>query len=158
MYNGDAGGYYVIFSILNNNHTYKNILRDNDFVVNFPDIDVFPKCYQTIEKYPDETDEITASGLTTEPSQAVNAPRIKECFLNLECRLEWHRPLYDSSDWHLFAGKVVHVGIEKTRVRSGTYRRYGSNGFIYNIHSPIDPGTGEQDAGMVGKIEPVQKM
>jgi len=31
-----------------------------------------------------ETDEITASGLTVEKAIKVNAPRIKECFLNIE--------------------------------------------------------------------------
>jgi len=157
-YTGDAGGYYVIFSILNNNHTYKNILRDKDFVVNFPDIDVFPKCYETIENNSDETDEIAGVGLTIEPSKAVDAPRIKECFLNLECRLGWHRPLHDGSLWHVFAGEVVHLAIDSNRVQSGTYRRYASGGFIYNIHNPTNPETGEQDGGMVGRIEPVQKI
>ncbi len=104
MYTGDSGGYYVIFSILNNNHTFKNILRDREFVVNFPEKDIFPKCFKTIEINNDEIDEITAMGLTAEPSQAVDAPRIKECFLNLECRLDWHQPLHEGSVWHIFAG------------------------------------------------------
>ena len=157
-YLGDGGGYYVIFGIGNKNHTYKNIMRDKDFVVNFPDIDLFPKCTKTYQHYSDEIDEITTSGLTIEPSQVVNAPRIKECFLNLECRLEWHRPLHDESHWHLFAGEVVHVAIENSHSQSGTYKRYGSSGFVYNIHSPIDPETGTQDDGMAGIIEPVQKI
>lgn len=158
MYSGDADGYYVIFSIMNDTHTYKNILRDKDFVMNFPSIDEFPKCYETIRNNADEIDEITASGLTVEPSQAVNAPRIKECFLNLECRLGWHRPLHDGSYWHLFAGEVLHVGIESNRTQSGMHRRYGSSGFIYNIHSPIDPGTGAQDEARIGRIEPIGRM
>ncbi len=157
-YTGDAGGYYVIFSVMNHTHTYRNILRDKDFVVNFPDIDVFPKCYKTIENNSDETDEITSVGLTIEPSRVVNTPRIKECFLNLECRLGWHRPLHDDSVWHVFAGEVIHVAIDGSRAQSGTNRRYGSGGFTYNIPSSKDLGTGEQDDGMVGKIEPVQKI
>ena len=158
MYTGDAGGYYVVFSIMNTTHTYKNILRSNDFVVNFPETEEFPKCSRTIKNNSEEIDEIATSGLTIEPSQAVDAPRIKECFLNLECRLAWQRPLHDTSVWHLFAGEVVHVAIESNHAQSKTYRRYGSSGFIYHIHSPIDPRTGEQDDSMVGKIEPVQKM
>ena len=158
MYTGDVRGYYVIFSIMKDTHTYKNILRDRDFVVNFPAMDEFDRCYQTIKNNADEIDEITTSGLTVEPSQIVNAPRIKECFLNLECRLKWHRPLHEGSYWHVFAGEVIHVGIESSHAQSGTYRRYGSSGFVYNIHSPIDPGTGAQDDAMVGKIEPVQRM
>ena len=37
----------------------------------------------------DDEDEITAAGLTAVPASKVNAPLIKECFLNLECELEW---------------------------------------------------------------------
>lgn len=158
MYGGDADGYYVVFSIMNDTHTSRNILRKRDFVVNFPGMDEFPRCYQTITNNADEIDEITASGLTVEPGQVVDAPRIKECFLNLECRLEWHRPLHDGSYWHVFAGEVVHVGIESKRAQGGTYGRYGSSGFIYNIHSPIDPATGAQDDSMVGILEPTRKM
>lgn len=159
MYTGDSGGYYVIFSCMNTNHTYKNILRDKEFVVNFPDIDNFQKCFNTIANNADETDEITAVGLTVEPAKVVDAPRIKECFLNLECRLGWHRPLHEGSNWHhIFAGEVVHVAMDSDRVRSGVYRRCGPSGFIYNIHSPTDPVTGHQDASMVGRIEPVRKI
>ena len=129
-------------------------MRDKDFVLNFPDIDLSPKCCETYQYY---SDEITTSGLTIEPSQVVNAPRIKECFLNLECRLEWHKALHDGSQWYLFAGEVVHVAIENSHSQSGTYKRYGSSGFIYNIHSPIDPETGMQGDGMIGIVEPVLK-
>jgi flavin reductase (DIM6/NTAB) family NADH-FMN oxidoreductase RutF len=158
MYTGDSGGYYVVFSILNNNHTVKNILRDREFAVNFPTKDIFLKCFKTIEINSDEIDEITSVGLTVEPSQVVSAPRIKECFLNLECRLGWHRPLHEGSIWHVFAGEVVHVAVDDNITESGSFKRYGENGFICNIHCPTDPVTGKQDDSMVGIIEPVQKI
>jgi len=156
-YTGDADGYYVILSILNHYHTYKNILRYKDFVVNFPNIGVFPKCYKTIENNSDETDEIASVGLTIEPSKVVDAPRIKECFLNLECRLGWHKPLHDGSVWHIFAGEVVHVAIDSSYSQSGANRRYGSGGYVFNITNPTDPKTGEKDGSMVGRIEPTRK-
>lgn len=158
MYNGDSGGYFVIFSLMNTTHTYTNILREKEFAVNFPGADEFRKCFATIKNNSDEIDEITASGLAVEPCRAVNAPRIKECFLNLECRLSWHRPLHEGSIWHLFAGEVIHAAIESDKTQKGAFGRYGADGFIYNIHSPIDPATGEEDASMVGKIEPLFEM
>jgi flavin reductase (DIM6/NTAB) family NADH-FMN oxidoreductase RutF len=158
MYTGDAGGYYVIFSIMNTNHTYKNILRTKEFVVNFPSSDEFKKCYDTIKNNADKMDEITASGLTVEPGRVVDAPRIKECFLNLECKLAWHKPLHKGSIWHLFAGEVVHAAIDSENAGKGIFARCGAKGFIYNIHSPIDPETGQEDDSMVGIIEPVFKM
>lgn len=158
MYAGDSGGYYVTMAILERYHTYENILRDKEFVMNFPDKAIFPQCFKTIENNDSETDEITAVGLTAEPSQVVNAPRIKECFLNLECRLGWHHPLHEGSIWHIFAGEVMHVAIDGNYTESGKFKRYGENGFIFNIHCPTDPVTGKQDDSMVGIIEPVQKI
>ena len=157
-YAGDGGGYYVIFSIMNNNHTYKNILRDKEFAVNFPSSDEFLKCSKTVENNADETDEITAAGLTIEPSVAVDAPRIKECFLNMECRLIWERPLHDGSLWHIFGGEVVHLAVDREYVKAKSNRRYGNKGYIFNVHSPIDPSTGEQEVSKIGKIEPMYDM
>lgn len=157
-YTGDSGGYYVIFSIMNNNHTYKNILRGKEFIVNFPNTDEFSRCSATVENNDDETDEIAAAGLMVETAQVVDAPRIKECFLNLECRLGWHRPLHDESLWHVFAGEVVHVAVESEYVKANSGRRYGEKGYIFNIHSPIDPYNGEQEVSKVGKIESMYEM
>lgn len=35
------------------------------------------------------------SGLTTEKGVTVNAPRIKECFLNIECDLLWEHEHFE---------------------------------------------------------------
>ena len=154
-YTGDDAGYYVVFSLMNTNHTYKNILREEEFVVNFPGSGEFRKCMDTIKNNADDTDEITASGLTIESSKMVNAPRIKECFLNLECKLGWERPLHTDSIWHVFAGEVVHVAVSDEHVKADSNGRYGDTGYIYNIHSPFDPSTGEQETSRVAKIEPM---
>jgi len=157
-YTGDGTGYHVIFSLMNTTHTYKNILREKEFAVNFPSSDEFRKCMDTIEKNTENTDEITASGLTIEAAKLVNAPRIKECFLNLECKLGWHKPLHTGSVWHVFAGEVVHVAIDSEHSKANSNGRYGDKGYIYNIHTPIDPTTGEQEPPKVGKIEPMYDM
>ncbi len=157
-YAGDSGGYYVMLSMLNNNHSSENILRDKAFVVNFPDMELFPKVLKAVEHHAEDVDEIAASGLTMEPAVKVDAPRIKECFMNLECRLGWERPLHEGSLWHIFAGEVVHVAIDSDYTRPGEYKRTGPDGFVYNIHSPTDPETGKEDASMTGIIQPVYKM
>lgn len=156
MYAGDGGGFYVIMSMLGNNHTCQNILRDKEFAVNFPDQSIFEKCTKTIQQNSDDTDEITASGLTVELCQKIDAPRIKECFLNMECRLDWERPLHEGSLWHLFAGEVVHIAINKDHTRQGEYNRTGLGGFIYNVHSPVDPETGFQDKAKLGIIDAIR--
>lgn len=154
-YTGDGGGFYVIFSIMNTNHTYRNIMRDKEFAVNFPAADIFWKCSTTVENNADDVDEITAAGLTIEPAKVVDAPRIKECFLNMECRLAWERPLHQGAMWHVFAGEVVHVAADSDYTKAKSGGRWGDGGYIYNIHSPIDPATGEEEVSKVGKIEPL---
>lgn len=158
LYSGDGDGFYIIFSVMKRTHTYKNILRDKEFVVNFPTAAEFRKCMDTIKNNSEDADEITASGLTIEASKMVNAPRIKECFVHMECKLGWHRPLHRGSIWHVFAGEVVHVAADSERLKHNSNGRYGDKGYIYNIHSPIDPTTGEQESSRVGKIEPMFNM
>jgi flavin reductase (DIM6/NTAB) family NADH-FMN oxidoreductase RutF len=154
-YTGDEGGFYVIFSLMNTTHTYQNILREKEFAVNFPSRDEFRRCLNTITDNTYETDEITTAGLTAEPAKEVKAPRIKECFLNLECKLGWHQPLHENSAWHVFAGEVVHVAVDSEHARANANGRYGDKGYIFNIHTPTDPATGEQEPSKVGKIEPM---
>ena len=155
MFSGDTGGYYVVFSIMNSTHTYANLLRTGEFVFNFPDADLYGKCEDTIQNNADDVDEISASGLSVEQAQVVDSPRIRECFLNLECKLRWHRPLHDGSVWHVFAGEVVHVAIDDNHLESNG--RYGAKGFVCNIHAPLNPKTGEQAEGGLGQIMPMRR-
>jgi flavin reductase (DIM6/NTAB) family NADH-FMN oxidoreductase RutF len=46
-------------------------------------------------------------------AHTVQAPRIAECAIVLECKLAWHRPLYKDSQWHLFVGRVQHVAMDE---------------------------------------------
>jgi len=94
-YTGEGNNYFVVFSILKSHHTYHNILRNKEFCINFPEAKYLDNCYMTIKNNDDDVDEITASGFTLEQAKIVNAPRIKECFLNFECTFEWEKPLFD---------------------------------------------------------------
>jgi flavin reductase (DIM6/NTAB) family NADH-FMN oxidoreductase RutF len=158
LYSGDGAGYYIIFSIMKRTHTYTNILRNKEFVFNFPTASLFRKCMDTIRQTSEDVDEITTCGLTVEPAKVVHAPRIKECFVNIECRLGWHRPLHKDSFHYVFAGEVVHVAIDSEKAKLNSNGRYGDNGYIYNIHSPTDPTTGQQEPDKVGKIVPICDM
>jgi len=158
LYSSGGPGFYIIFSVMKRTHTYKNILRDKEFVFNFPTAKEFRKCMDTIKQTAEYVDEITSCGMTVEPAKIVHAPRITECFVNIECRLSWHRPLHKGSLFHVFAGEVVHVAIDSERAKLNGNGRYGDNGYIYNIHSPTDPTTGEQEHDRVGKIEPMFDM
>lgn len=81
----------VLSIIFIRGHLYKSLLHTKEYVLNSPSSDIYKKCEQTIinNDYTDE--EITMSGLTEEKAKTVNAPRIKECFLNIECELLWKK-------------------------------------------------------------------
>jgi flavin reductase (DIM6/NTAB) family NADH-FMN oxidoreductase RutF len=90
-----------------------------------------------------DNDEITEAGLTVEAAQFVRAPRITECQINLECQLEWHRPLYEDSQWHLMAGRVVHVAMAEKVLTHDPIERMGNMRLMYNIRGTINPVSGE---------------
>ena len=86
-FSGDGKGFYVVMpSVLHHTHTYKNILRTGEFVINFISKDFFDSCIETINQN-DDADEILAGGFTEEKAMSVECPRLKEAFLSLECKL-----------------------------------------------------------------------
>ena len=110
---GDCGNYTSLLALLNHSHTYANILREREWCLNFPSFKDYPACFATVAHNQADNDEILDAGFRSEPARTVKAPRIAECALNLECRLEWEHPLYAGNRWHLFAGRVTHLAMDE---------------------------------------------
>ena len=98
---------------------------------------------KTIECNGPENDEILDSGFTVEPSRVVGAPRIAECLINLECKLEWERPLLEGGGWHVFAGRIVHVAMDDVALELDPEKRMQALRTMYNLRSTLNPLTGE---------------
>ena len=146
-------GFHVLFSSVNKwSHMYSSVLAKKQFAVNFPSKDVFMKCMSSIENNDYDKDEIAACGLTAEYASKVNAPMIKECFLSLECELEWTKELVEGSDRHVFCAKVVGIHMDDEHYNSEKLGRYGETGYMFNIHRPINPETGRSIETQVGFI------
>ncbi|NQT66768.1 MAG: flavin reductase [Actinobacteria bacterium] len=139
--------------MLKHQHTYKNIIKRKDFCINFPEEKYLEKCFSTIKNNNDEDDEIKKSGFTIEKAKVVNSPRIKECFLNMECSLEWEKPLFEGSNWIILCGRVNHIAINEEKIKNNVYGRYGKTGYMYNIHSPKNPIDGKEIEDKIGFIE-----
>jgi flavin reductase (DIM6/NTAB) family NADH-FMN oxidoreductase RutF len=122
-------------------------------VLNFPSNEIYDHCHKTIDNNQYETDEITASGLTAEKSVAVNAPRIAECFLNIECEYLWERQNFENSGNVVVALKAVHICMDDDRYDQSKLGRYGKTGYMYNINAPSNPETGEAGTDGIGIIE-----
>lgn len=156
---GEKGNYSSLVALLNHTHTYDNILREEEWCVGFPSFEDHQQCFETIHCNALDNDEITAAGFTIEKAKTVQAPRIAECSVTLECRLEWHRPLYESSRWHLFVGRVLHVAMEEAVMVPDPVERMRTMGLMYNVRSTVNPLTGEQygpnTLGLLSKVEKI---
>lgn len=150
-FTSDANGFYVIFGSVNKHqHMYASVKETGCMVVNFPSQDCFAACMSTIRNNAEEKDEIAASGLTSEPAAKVNAPKIRECFLNLECELIWEKELSPGGDIVVFCARVLGFSMDEAHYEPARLGRYGKTGYLYNIHSPMNPCTGNQEGSALG--------
>jgi flavin reductase (DIM6/NTAB) family NADH-FMN oxidoreductase RutF len=83
---------YFILSLSKHGHTYQNVQREGVFCVNYQTEDN-PGLGMTVQYNGYEDDEIGAPGLTAEECARINAPRIGECGLALECTVLWERDI-----------------------------------------------------------------
>lgn len=151
-------GFRCIFGSVNKYcHMYSSLKETGCCVINFPSADNFLKCYDTIKNNDPDTDEISASGLTSEPAKIINAPRVKECFLSLECVFEWEKDLSEEGIRKVICVKIVNIAIDEKHSGYPLSGRYGEKGYLYNIHSPVDPFTGEKSSALVGMLDKLLK-
>jgi flavin reductase (DIM6/NTAB) family NADH-FMN oxidoreductase RutF len=140
---GDKESFFCILAAVNENgHFYKTLTESGVCVLNFASAEYYDKCMATIRNNSFDDDEISKSGFTAEGAKTVNAPRIEECFLNIECELAWRRELQAGSSSVTIALKTKHIAMDEAYYSESKKGRYGETGYIYNIHSPRNPDTG----------------
>ena len=135
-------------------HMYQSLKETKVCVLNFPSKDIYDRCVRTIGNNQFETDEITASGLTAEKAAKVNAPQIKECFLNIECEYLWEQELFEGSKEVAIALRAVNICMDSEYYDQTKLGRYGKNGFLFYIDQPTNPETGEITTIDYGTLEP----
>lgn len=152
-------GFFCIFASVNKKgHMYQTIARNKQLVINFPSADVYGKCLATCAHNKDEDDEITVVGLTPEKAGKVDAPLIKECFLNLECEYVWEKEITPGSNHVVMCVRIVNIRMEEEYLTENKKGRYGETGYLYNIHRPINPITGEEEKDQLGIIRKFAKV
>jgi flavin reductase (DIM6/NTAB) family NADH-FMN oxidoreductase RutF len=151
---GDGGEFIcIIGSVSKHGHLYQTLLKNGCCVLNFPTSEIYEKCLLTIRNNGYEDDEITMSGLTAEKASTVNAPRVKECFLNIECEVLWIKEHYENSRDVTVALKTTHVAMDSEHYDERKAGRYGKSGYLFNIHEPQNPENGESTESCLGVIE-----
>lgn len=156
-FSGDSGGYFAIMpGLMQHTHTYKNILRDKEFCINFLRPEYYDACGVTIKQNGDDVDELEAAGFTPEPAKLIRSPRIREAFMVYECTLESYADLSGAGVGAMIVGRVKHAAVDETHV--GVDAMCGQNGFMFNIHSPKDPKTGEGKQSAVARLEVLKRI
>lgn len=151
---GDKGEFIcIIGSVSKGGHMYKTLMDKKCCVLNFPSREVYDRCADTILNNGWGEDEITASGLTAERAVTVDAPRIAECFLNIECELLWEREHFEGSRDVTVALRATHICMDTDYCDEELHGRYGKGGYMYNVHSPRNPVTGEIYPTCFGALE-----
>lgn len=92
-------------------HSHGNLMKTKEFVVNIPSSDLVLQTDHCGTVSGKEHDKFAETGLTPEPSKIVKPPGIRECPVNVECRVR-HTINLGSHD--LFIGEVVAARVEES--------------------------------------------
>ncbi|RJF95586.1 flavin reductase family protein [Noviherbaspirillum saxi] len=113
------------FASIGYKDTIRNIEQTGEFTWNLVSRDIAAKMNQSSVSVPPEVDEFKLVGLTKAPSRVIDAPRVADSPVSLECRLSQIIQLKDSQGkevdtWFVY-GEVVYVHIRKDLVVDGIY-------------------------------------
>jgi len=75
---------HVGAAISTDSHTYANIIRDKQFVINIPGADIVKTLAVIADDIPENQSELELAGLTPKPGVSVTVPSIAECAAALE--------------------------------------------------------------------------
>ena len=105
-----------------NKDTLNNVLATKQFVVNMVTEDLVEKMNTTAQAIPSDESEFDLAGLTPIPSVFVQAPRVKECLVTLECEMVHHYFLEDHKNGGacIIIGKVLLFHVDEKVLLEGT--------------------------------------
>ncbi|KAB1190420.1 flavin reductase family protein [Haloferax sp. MBLA0076] len=96
--------------------TVTNVLETGEFVYNLVTEDLLEAMDKTSDELPPDEDEFTHVGLEPTPSTTVDAPRVGEAKMNVECRLYETVPV---GDHVVVFGQVTYVHVDDSVVTDG---------------------------------------
>ncbi|RMF88587.1 MAG: flavin reductase family protein [Nitrospinota bacterium] len=103
--------------------TIRNIEWSRDFVVNVVDDSLAEQMNLSSAEYPPEVSEFTVTGVTPVPSVRVQAYRVAEAPISMECRLQQIIPV-GNGPHSLVLGEIVYFHIRDDLYREGRIDMY----------------------------------
>jgi flavin reductase (DIM6/NTAB) family NADH-FMN oxidoreductase RutF len=96
--------------------TWRNIKENKEFVVNLVGEGFGPLMNIMEQDFPYEVSEIEECGLTETKANNVRAPRIREAYGWIECRMSKHFPISDRGVW--IVGEILEVEVKDEGFRN----------------------------------------
>jgi flavin reductase (DIM6/NTAB) family NADH-FMN oxidoreductase RutF len=100
----------VVVGIRPERHSFEMVKKAEEFILNIPSVDQLEGTEFSGTKSGRDFDKFTECGFTPEKASKVDAPMIKECPINIECKTTQIIPL---GAHHLFIAEVVAVHIDE---------------------------------------------
>lgn len=113
--------------IWNENHSFEMIRRSKECVINVPTTDLINEAVGIGNCSGDEVDKFQEFGLTPVSAAKVDAPLIKECYANFECRLADGRQIAKHG---LFIWEVVKAHVATSPKYPETFHYRGEGVFM----------------------------
>ncbi|MBN2229812.1 MAG: flavin reductase family protein [Candidatus Thorarchaeota archaeon] len=101
----------VVVGIRSERYSYDLVKEAGEFVLNIPSATQIDGTVFAGTKSGRNYDKFAECGFTVEPASKVNAPMIKECPINIECKI---RDIIPLGAHDLFIGDVVSVHIDES--------------------------------------------
>jgi len=121
----------IALGIRPSRYSYNLIKKSGEFVVNIPCVDLVKEVDKCGFCSGRNTDKFERFHLTPLPASKVSSPLIKECPVNLECRL---RHFLSLGSHGLFIGEIVAVQADKELVREDGEINYSCLKPLYLRH------------------------
>lgn len=96
--------------------TLDNIQETGEFVINIVSLPLSNTMHESAKGHPPEADEFEKAGLTPAPSEAVEAPRVEEAGVSMECVLDRVLPIGGD---HLVLGRMVRFHVRDDLYEDG---------------------------------------
>ena len=112
----------LCLSIQQKSFSYELIKKSKEFVVNIPKREILEEVDFCGNVSGRDVNKFEKTKLTKMKAKKVNSPIIKECPINIECKLERIVPL---GDHDLFIGRIICVDIDEEIIENGkiNYKR-----------------------------------
>ena len=109
------------------NHTFDLLQASRECVINIPDVTLAKQVVGCGNTSGRKVDKFRRFGLTASASSRVGAPRIDECYANLECRVADSRMV---ARYNLFVLEVVRAWIDTSARTPRTIHHAGMGLFV----------------------------